>query len=47
VTKPGTKAFEKLVALLNYPPSRLSVPVAMRLEHALAHDDYLFLKYRR
>lgn len=29
------------------PPARLSVPVAMRLEHALAHDDYLFLKYRR
>jgi riboflavin biosynthesis pyrimidine reductase len=28
-------------------PSRLSVPVAMRLEHALVHDDYLFLKYRR
>lgn len=28
-------------------PSRLSVPVAMRLEHALAYDDYLFLKYRR
>jgi riboflavin biosynthesis pyrimidine reductase len=28
-------------------PARLSVPAAMRLEHALAHDDYLFLKYRR
>lgn len=28
-------------------PARLSVPVAMRLEHALAYDDYLFLKYRR
>lgn len=28
-------------------PSRLSVPAAMRLEHALACDDYLFLKYRR
>ncbi|WP_211284980.1 dihydrofolate reductase family protein, partial [Mycobacterium palustre] len=28
-------------------PSRLSVPVAMRLEHALTCDDYLFLKYRR
>ncbi|ORW85363.1 hypothetical protein AWB92_28205 [Mycobacterium sp. IEC1808] len=29
------------------PPSRLSVPVGMRLEHALAYDDYVFLKYRR
>lgn len=28
-------------------PARLSVPLAMRLEHALAHDDYVFLKYRR
>jgi riboflavin biosynthesis pyrimidine reductase len=28
-------------------PSRLSVPVAMRLEHALTCDGYLFLKYRR
>jgi riboflavin biosynthesis pyrimidine reductase len=28
-------------------PARLSVPVAMRLEHALACDDYLYLKYRR
>jgi riboflavin biosynthesis pyrimidine reductase len=28
-------------------PSRLSVPVAMRLKHALARDDYLFLKDRR
>ncbi|MCW2662596.1 MAG: hypothetical protein JWP83_3748 [Mycobacterium sp.] len=28
-------------------PSRLSVPVQMRLEHALAYDDYVFLKYRR
>jgi len=28
-------------------PARLSVPVAMRLEHALACDDYVFLKYRR
>ncbi|OBG28065.1 pyrimidine reductase family protein [Mycobacterium sp. E3198] len=27
--------------------ARLSVPVAMRLEHALACDGYLFLKYRR
>ncbi|OBI51461.1 pyrimidine reductase family protein [Mycobacterium sp. E787] len=27
--------------------ARLSMPVAMRLEHALAYDDYLFLKYRR
>lgn len=28
-------------------PARLSVPVAMRLDHALACDGYLFLKYRR
>lgn len=28
-------------------PSRLPLPAALRLEHALAHDDYLFLKYRR
>ncbi|SPM27124.1 Pyrimidine reductase, riboflavin biosynthesis, partial [Mycobacterium terramassiliense] len=28
-------------------PAQLSVPAAMRLEHALAYDDYLFLKYRR
>jgi len=28
-------------------PSPLSVPIAMRLEHALVYDDYLFLKYRR
>jgi riboflavin biosynthesis pyrimidine reductase len=28
-------------------PSRLSIPVAMRLEHALTYDDYLFLRYRR
>lgn len=28
-------------------PSRLSVPAAMRLEHALELDDYLFLRYRR
>ncbi|MCV7381675.1 hypothetical protein BST11_22595 [Mycobacterium alsense] len=27
--------------------SRLAVPAALRLEHALACDDYLFLKYRR
>jgi riboflavin biosynthesis pyrimidine reductase len=27
--------------------SRLSLPAAMRLEHALAHGDYLYLKYRR
>jgi riboflavin biosynthesis pyrimidine reductase len=27
--------------------ARLSQPVTMRLEHALACDDYLFLKYRR
>lgn len=28
-------------------PARLAVPVGMRLEHALAYDDYLFVKYRR
>lgn len=28
-------------------PSRLPVPVALRLEHALVYDDHLFLKYRR
>jgi riboflavin biosynthesis pyrimidine reductase len=28
-------------------PSRLPVPTALRLEHALVHDDYLFTKYRR
>jgi riboflavin biosynthesis pyrimidine reductase len=28
-------------------PSPLPVPVALRLEHALVYDDYLFLKYRR
>ncbi|WAC94375.1 pyrimidine reductase family protein [Mycobacterium sp. Aquia_213] len=28
-------------------PSRLPLPAALRLEHALAYDDYLFLKYRR
>ncbi len=28
-------------------PSRLPAPVAMRLEHALVCDGYLFLKYRR
>lgn len=28
-------------------PARLAMPVPMRLEHALACDDYLFLKYRR
>lgn len=28
-------------------PSRLSVPLGMRLEHALVCEDYLFLKYRR
>jgi riboflavin biosynthesis pyrimidine reductase len=27
--------------------SGLSVPLEMRLEHALAYDDYVFLKYRR
>jgi riboflavin biosynthesis pyrimidine reductase len=28
-------------------PSELPVPVALRLEHALVYDDYLFVKYRR
>jgi riboflavin biosynthesis pyrimidine reductase len=28
-------------------PSRLAVPVEMRLEHALTCEDYVFLKYRR
>jgi riboflavin biosynthesis pyrimidine reductase len=28
-------------------PSLLPVPVALRLDHALVYDDYLFLKYRR
>ncbi|BBX61362.1 hypothetical protein MSAS_05360 [Mycobacterium saskatchewanense] len=28
-------------------PARLSAPHTMRLEHVLAHDDYLFLRYRR
>jgi riboflavin biosynthesis pyrimidine reductase len=28
-------------------PSRLAVPTAMRLEHALTYDDYVFLRYRR
>lgn len=28
-------------------PARLPAPHTMRLEHALVHDDYLFLKYRR
>jgi riboflavin biosynthesis pyrimidine reductase len=28
-------------------PSRLVAPIAMRLAHALVHDDYLFLKYCR
>ncbi|WP_082970405.1 pyrimidine reductase family protein [Mycobacterium sp. E2989] len=28
-------------------PSPLPAPVAMRLEHALACEDYVFLKYRR
>ena len=28
-------------------PSRLPAPRTMRLEHALVHDDYLFLRYRR
>ncbi len=28
-------------------PSRLPVPVTMRLEHALVYDDYLYLKYGR
>jgi riboflavin biosynthesis pyrimidine reductase len=28
-------------------PSGLSLPIAMRLDHALVHDDFMFLKYRR
>ena len=28
-------------------PSRLPAPRTMRLEHALVHDDYVFLRYRR
>jgi riboflavin biosynthesis pyrimidine reductase len=28
-------------------PSRLPLPAALQLAHALVHDDYLFLKYRR
>lgn len=28
-------------------PSRLALPAALRLDHALVCDDYLFLKYRR
>jgi riboflavin biosynthesis pyrimidine reductase len=28
-------------------PSRLALPAALRLRHALVYDDYLFLKYRR
>lgn len=28
-------------------PSRLPLPAALRLQHAMARDDYLFLKYRR
>jgi len=28
-------------------PSRLPAPHAMRLEHALVHDDYVIMKYRR
>jgi riboflavin biosynthesis pyrimidine reductase len=28
-------------------PSPLTVPVGMRLDHALVHDDYVFLKYSR
>jgi riboflavin biosynthesis pyrimidine reductase len=28
-------------------PSRLALPAALRLQHALVYDDYLFLKYRR
>ena len=28
-------------------PSRLPLPAALTLEHALAYDDYVFLKYRR
>lgn len=29
------------------PPSPLALPATLRLEHALVHDDYLFLKYCR
>jgi len=28
-------------------PSRLPLPISMRLEHALVYDDYVFLRYRR
>jgi riboflavin biosynthesis pyrimidine reductase len=28
-------------------PSRLPLPATLRLQHALVHDDYLFLKYCR
>jgi riboflavin biosynthesis pyrimidine reductase len=28
-------------------PSRRPLPAALRLQHALVYDDYLFLKYRR
>jgi riboflavin biosynthesis pyrimidine reductase len=28
-------------------PSQLPVPARLRLAHALVHDDYVFLKYRR
>ncbi|GFG64920.1 hypothetical protein MKUB_24100 [Mycobacterium kubicae] len=28
-------------------PSGLARPITLRLDHALVHDDYLFLKYRR
>jgi riboflavin biosynthesis pyrimidine reductase len=28
-------------------PSHLPAPHVMRLEHALVHDDYVFMKYRR
>jgi riboflavin biosynthesis pyrimidine reductase len=28
-------------------PSALPLPVAMRLQHALVHDDYVFLKFHR
>lgn len=29
------------------PPSRLPVPATLQLAHALTHDDYVFLRYRR
>lgn len=29
------------------PPSLLAVPVGMRLDHALVHEDFVFLKYSR